>query len=464
MTSRRQFLLGACGVSLGLPFLETLAAPCLPGAACDAPQRFVLFHNPQGTVLDHWTPQGTENSFTLPPITAPLTPFQSQCLFVGGTDNVVRDLMKVGDGHVMANRSLYTCLGFFDEAVDVSELSFSGPSFDQVLAKRLQGAAPLASLNLALSAGSSTNSFVQSPFLAHGANDPVTLTANPLEVYATFFAGASGSAAAAANLLVRRVSVLDAVSENFKLLNKKLSAADKMTMDAHATKIYALEQELIELENVKEACGIGSLASPSGYAFWEEAWEPVSVNLQMDLLVYALSCGLTRVASLDFRRDLAPVFPWLWEEFGGPLVATNVYDSWHTMVHTGRNIDGNKTPEPGLVRGYQWYAECFAKLLQKMSDVPDGDGKSLLETSLVLWGSEYGDGLGHLTTSLPFVMAGTAGPKPMGRWVDLTPTNNSPKHCVNELFVAILQAFGGSDQSFGDHLGCPEGALPGVLS
>ena len=115
--SRRRFLVGMGGLTLGLPYLEALAAPCLPGGACEPPQRFVLFHHQQGTVLDHWYPSGTETNFTLPTILSPVTPHQEQCLFIGGLDNVAAQLMSAGNGHSTANCSLYTGGGFADEAV-----------------------------------------------------------------------------------------------------------------------------------------------------------------------------------------------------------------------------------------------------------------------------------------------------------------------------------------------------------
>ncbi len=462
--SRRSFLVGAGGVLLGLPALESFAKPCLPEAGCIGPKRFILFHTPQGTVLDSWRPTPTELSFELPAILDPLKSFRQYCLFIGGIDNVARDSMTVGDGHITANTSIFTGVGFADESVDRSELSFGGPSIDQVIATRIQGSTPVRSINVGVSSGSQGNPYEQSLFFSNGYNDPVSLIADPLILYLKYFAGGEQNLEAAAALLERRKSVLDAVLDNFNHLKNQVSQADKILLEAHATKVFELEQQLILLEATKEACGdVSAPLEPDDYQFWNHAWEPTTAALHFDLITYALSCGLTNTATIDFCKLNGPSFPWLWDEFGGPLVPTNKYDNWHGMVHTGRNIDGNETPEPGLVRGYTWYAEMFKLLLQKLNSTPGEVGQTLLKSTLAMWGTEFGDGKGHVTTDLPVVLAGTLGNAKMGRYLDYFDKQVTGKHCINEVYVALLQAFGQPDLSFGNHMDCPLGPLPGIL-
>ena len=139
------------------------------------------------------------------------------------------------------------------------------------------------------------------------------------------------------------------------------------------------------------------------------------------------------------------------------------------MVHSGRNIDGNNTAEPGLILGYRHYSDMFALLLTKMKQIPAGNGQTLLDTSLVLWGSEFGDGLGHNSRRIPLIMAGTTGGLSMGRWLNYFPdvanhNSGNPTHSINAVFVGILQAFGMETNTFGNHMGMPEGPLPGILS
>ena len=465
---RRKFLLGSTSAALILPTaLESVAsASCVPGMPCVGPQRFILMHHSQGTVLSHWRPVGSETNFTLPQILQPLAPHQNDCLFIGGLDNVASGLMAgVGNGHSVADTSIYTCNGYADNTVDVPELRAAGPSIDQVIAERIQGDTPVRALSLGVTGGSAISGLQQSNVLSKGFNDPVVNTVNPMEVYYKFLVGGTSDVDAAAALLERRVSILDAVLENFNHLKSKVSQSDKQLLEAHATKVFELEQQLIALEQVKETCGgYGAPNVPTGYQWWSHGFEVTAANLQMDIMLFALSCGLTNVASLEFMYGHSPSFPWLEAEFGGPLVNTSSYDNWHGMVHSGRNIDGNLTPEPGLVLGYRHYSDMFALLLEKMKQVPMGNGETLLDSSLVLWGSEFGDGLGHNTIGIPYVLAGTTGGISMGRWLNFDAQNGAPQRCTNELYVAVLQAFGQVDTSFGNHMGLATGPLPGVLS
>ena len=469
--SRRNFLIGTGGAVLFLPTaLESIAAPCVPGMPCEGPQRFIIMHHSQGTVLSHWIPTGTETNFTLPSILAPLNPHKDDCLFIGGLDNVAEGLMSVGNGHQTADASLYTCGGFADESVDGSQLRPANPSLDQVVAGHIQGDAPIGALNLGVTGGNSGNNYRRSYVFAKGFNDSVVATVNPQDVYYKFLAAGGADTQAAANLLARRVSVLDNVLENFNQLKGRVSQSDQLVLEAHATKVFELEQQFIKLEEAKEACaGYPLPVGSEGYQWWNHEFELESANMQMDIMLFALSCGLTNVATLEFMYAGSPTFPWLEAEFGGPLIDTNVYDNWHGMVHSGRNIDGNNTAEPGLILGYRHYSDMFALLLTKMKQIPAGNGQTLLDTSLVLWGSEFGDGLGHNSRRIPLIMAGTTGGLSMGRWLNYFPdvanhNSGNPTHSINAVFVGILQAFGMETNTFGNHMGMPEGPLPGILS
>ena len=230
--SRRNFLIGTGGAVLFLPTaLESIAAPCVPGMPCEGPQRFIIMHHSQGTVLSHWIPTGSETNFTLPSILAPLNPHKDDCLFIGGLDNVAPGLMSVGNGHQTSDASLYTCGGFADESVDGSQLRPANPSLDQVIAEHIQGDAPIRALNLGVTGGSAGNNYRQSYVFAKGFNDSVVATVNPQDVYYKFLAAGGADTQAAANLLARRVSVLDNVLENFNQLKSRVSQSDKLVLE-----------------------------------------------------------------------------------------------------------------------------------------------------------------------------------------------------------------------------------------
>jgi len=132
------------------------------------------------------------------------------------------------------------------------------------------------------------------------------------------------------------------------------------------------------------------------------------------------------------------------------------------MVHDGRD-------EPGLVVGFRWYCEQLAALLSALDARVDVDGENLLDTSLVLWVSEFGNGTGHNTNKIPYALIGNAGGLQMGRYLDYM--NGGPddpyspsEFSSNQFLVSLLRMFGGNDLTFGlTDPSLPEGGLPGLL-
>ena len=198
-----------------------------------------------------------------------------------------------------------------------------------------------------------------------------------------------------------------------------------------------------------------------------------------DILVQALSCDYSKVATIHFANGHNHPFSWLNAQNGGaPIVDYGAFSNWHEMVHADY--------QPGSEHVYRWYIEMFADLLQKLNDTEDVDGDNMLDTSMVLAISEFSSGR-HWDTSLPIIFAGNFGPAPMGRWVNHMTTTPADFQefggyihsgmNVSQVYVSMLQAFGFPDETFGydgefhfsessglDSGGTmPQGPLPGLL-
>lgn len=469
---RRAFLVGAGGITLSLPWLSVLGSPVraqdagVPGG----PRRLLLFFHHQGTVLRQWAlPGAGETDFTLGEVMSPLEPFRDRLMFLYGIDNRIADL-NLSNGHNSSARSCLTAQ-LFATAVDASgryvprdaqtvdNAPANGPSIDQVLAARMQGDLPYRSVDLAVG-----NQDGEGQMLFAGPSDPVRSEPDPRRALDRFFATDDGSAEELRRLRIRKQSVLDAVLSSFGALRSRLGSEDRMRLDAHADKVRDIERRVLATATV--SCGRPTLDLPPDYDHARDDW--TSAPTQMDLLVMALSCNLAPVGSLVFANAHAP-FEWLTYDDGGvqrPVVAPG-YDNWHDMVHRGRDIDGGTRDEPGLVRGYRWYSEQFAYLLEQLRSTPEDEG-TLLDHTLVLWMSEFGDGDGHNTLKLHVVLAGNSGSsRGMGRFLDLSGGAGDwvpSATCTNQLFVTILQAFGYDDTTFGYQAeGVDPGGLPGVL-
>ena len=164
---------------------------------------------------------------------------------------------------------------------------------------------------------------------------------------------------------------------------------------------------------------------------------------QIDLIVMALACDLTRVASLQYSNGRNHTqFPWIGSMADG-----------HELSHAG-NSDTAAWAEWSTRE--VWFAEQFAYLLQRLSEVPEGDS-TMLDHTLVFWVNELAEGNSHTHNRMPFVLAGSAGGQVEGN--RHLAYDNLPH---NDLLVSILNVFGVETDTFGAAEFC-NGPLPGFL-
>ena len=218
-------------------------------------------------------------------------------------------------------------------------------------------------------------------------------------------------------------------------LHARVGAANRHRLDAHADKIRQLETQLgggIPLP----ACDTPSLGSLGGYdpmTSSDRGCDVVAPQM-IDLAVMALACDMTRAATIQFAIGHGPEFEWLGQNIPGN------YNGWHEMIHVARN---NPDGRPAMIAAMRWYTEMFTYLLQQLASIPEGDG-TMLDNTLVVWLSEFGDGDGHNSINLPTVLAGNVcGRVNTGQHLDHT------GRAIGDLNTTILHAFGYDDPTFG---------------
>jgi hypothetical protein len=227
-------------------------------------------------------------------------------------------------------------------------------------------------------------------------------------------------------VLLRRKSVLDLVKQDLEGLKPRLGSLEQQKLEAHLDSIRKLELGLTGSGAVK---GCGKPAAPAVDAQDGPSFPAVGA-LQMDLLVTALACGMTRVASLQWSHTVGPhVFSWL-----------GLSEGHHALSHID---DSNAAGVEHFVKAERWFSEQFASLVDRLKKTPDPAGGSLLDSTLVVWAKEMGDGRLHDCFSVPFVLAGGGVFKP-GRYLQLGGVPHQ------KLLVSICQAMGLSNQTFGD--------------
>jgi hypothetical protein len=163
---------------------------------------------------------------------------------------------------------------------------------------------------------------------------------------------------------------------------------------------------------------------------------PAIGKAQMDLLVLALACGMTKVASIQWSHTVGPpVFSWV-----------GVSEGHHDLSHKD---DSNTQGVADFVKTERWYAAQFGYLLDALKGTPDPSGAgTLLDTSLVVWAKELGDSRLHVGKGVPFILAGNAnGYLKTGRLLTL---NHAPSQ---QLLVSLCQGMGLTNDSFGDPAG-----------
>lgn len=437
--SRRRFVSGASALGLSSLFLRhngVLAAPET------SPKRLVLFFTPHGTVWPKWRPVGTTSNFTLPYILEPLNPFKSRLNIIDGVG-----LGGGGPGapHTRGPAVLFTGSPLADDGTFTRSDCSGGCTFgwntslsvDQEIANRLAGVTPYKSLEFGVKCGGGH----PGAFISYrGAAQPNAPRTDPIATFNQLFAGKSLTDTQKARTLSRRLDVLGHAQSDLNRLKGRVSGADWQKLSAHANAVSELQASL-------KAESTALCTPPTLPVQGSQIFKPWATDRQIDMLVASLACGFSRVASFQYR---------LGENDGG---GEGTYD-WlgQTDEHHLTTHDASALAQDKISNIYRWYAQRFAYLLQKLDGIPEGDG-TLLDHTLVLWGSEIGIGTNHDISNIPFVMAGggKAGAK-LGQSLKFTGGVLN-----NQLLVSLCHFMGYADVAKFGSFDAGKGPLPGLL-
>ena len=440
--SRRAVLRGAGGVAIGLPFLEAMRpfAGRSQAAGAAPPKRFIVFFTPDGNIHENWVPTGTETAFTLSRILAPLEANKQSLVILDGVENQVGGYAaRPGDDHMKGMGAMLTGRGLLPGntqggAGDPAGLA-SGISVDQAIANTLSTGTKFRSLELGVQSGSGGTVWGYTAY--SGSNQPLPPDNNPASVWNRVFASMGGDNPAILKQQAERKSVLDAVMQSYTKLNPRLGVADKAKLDAHLSTIRDLETRLTATGTNAGSCV--KPPSPGTIDYKSNDNFPAVGKLQMDLLVMAMACDLTRVGTIQWEQSVGDVrFTWL-----DPTITRGHHDMSHDGDTATDTIDA-------LTRINTWYTQQFNYLLNALKNAQDADGTSLLDNTLVLWVNELSRGNVHSHDHMPFVLAGGAGGALRGgRFLSYS---KSVPH--NNLLVSCLNMMGVAGNTFGDPAFC----------
>jgi hypothetical protein len=438
---RRTFLRGL-GTSIALPLLDAMvpAAAAASRTASAAPRRMIFAYVPNGVIMEDWTPPAAGSDFELKAILEPMRPYRDQMLVLSGlTHNNGRAL---GDGpgdHARAAASYLT--GVHPKKTASADIR-NGVSVDQVAAQAIGGATRLASLELSCEDGRQAGNCDSGYSCAYSNNiswrsetTPVPPLVNPRIVFERLFGASETGADPAARARQRRLrrSILDFVAEDTERLQMSLGRTDRRKLDEYLTAVRDIERRIEAAERDTADPG-PSIEKPAGV--------PLSygehVHLMMDLMTLALQTDTTRIVTFMFAREGSNL---AYREIG-------VSEAHHGLTH--HMNDREKIAKISRINRY--HMELFAALVGKLASIPEGDG-SLLDHSMVVYGSGIADGNRHTHHDLPVLMAGRGGgsihPGRHVRYPDETPMTN--------LYLSMLDRMGVPMDNLGDSNGKLEG-------
>ena len=434
----RRTVLRGLGATLALPLLDGMvpAYAAIRNTAANPIRRLGAFYVPNGMEMRAWIPKGDGREFEFSPILKPLEPFREQVnVLTGLCDNPAVPLPGEGIGdHARASATWLTGVNIKKtEGLDIR----AGTSMDQIAAKVLGKETQLASLELGLDSVETLGACDAGYSCAYtntiawrNPTTPLPMENDPRAVFERLFGSADSTDAAARLARIKQDrSVLDYVSERVAGLNRDLGSGDRNKLSQYLDAVRDVERRIQKAEEQSDR-NMPLVEKPVGIP---ETFEG-HAKLMFDLLALAYQTDLTRVGTYMLSREVSSrAYP----EIGVP-------DAHHGTSH--HQNDPMKLEK--LAKINTFHINLFAYFVEKLRSTPDGDG-TLLDHSMLVYGSGISDGNIHFHLDLPTVVVGGGGGRLKGgrhlRYGTDTPVTN--------LYVSLLDKLGVPVEKFGDSTG-----------
>jgi hypothetical protein len=434
---RRTFLRGM-GVTLALPLLDSMvpARTLFAQSAAKASPRLGFVYIPHGAIMDKWTPATEGAGFEFTPILKPLEPFRDRLNVVSGLGH------KAADTTAVHSLSPTTWLSGVRPKATQGVDAFAGITADQVAAQAIGQDTVLPSMELATEdhsglIGSCDRDYgciYMNTLSWRTPTTPLPMEINPRKVFERMF-GQGGSAAERLARIQEDRSILDAITRDVSALQLTLGPSDRATMTQYLDNVREIERRIQRAEKSQGDEDLLLPTRPAGVPFdFEE-----HVRLMYDLMALAYQSNITRVVTFMVSREVSNrTYP-----------QVGVSDGHHAISHHQNRAEKMEKN----VRIQTFNVAMFGEFLEKLKNIPDGDG-SILDNTVLLYGSNMSNSNAHDHFPLPNLVVGGAAGRMKGgrhlRYPDHTPMTN--------LLVSMLDKAGVKQESLGDSTG----ALPNL--
>ena len=435
-----------------MPFLQAMIPPGVRVERfleTNRPKRLAVFYFPNGVREDYWTPRQYGRQFDMSPTLEPLSPYKNNLLILNQLKNKLVDVRGT-DGHYTKTAPFLTCR--LIEKTTGSNIDVKGISMDQIVARHIGANTRFASLEYGMDPVKGEIDDMIGYTRLYGSSiswesptQPRPKEVNPRFAFDRLFRNFTPGATPVKENPWKK-SVIDLVLEDARKLNRQLGAADQNKMAEYLESIRSVEKRLESNEEIKdfEANITPDIRKElerlnvrlkdyvelnSGVDATEKA------RLMLDINALALWSDATRVTTFMFGNSVS-----------------NRNFSFLDGVEGGHHSISHHRGHPQRIEMYGkinlWHAEQFRYFLDRVSSMKE-DENSLLDNSIMLFGSSLRDGDKHRASNLPIILAGSGGGK-LDTGQNIEYATDTP---LANLYLTILQTLEVPIETFADSTG-----------
>ena len=430
----RRTILRGMGITVALPFLDAMvpSLTALAKTAANPARRLGFVYVPNGALQSQWVPTAVGAGYELSPILAPLAPSKDKVLVLSGLSNKQADSFGDGVGdHPRGTAAWLSGVHAWDRKPGV-EVRL-GITADQIAANAFAAETQVPSLEIVLESPTQISCDTGDCFFSNTLSWRNPTTPNPMEphprrVFERLF-GDGGDASQRLARAARTGSILDSVMREAGRVEKTLGPGDRTKLTEYLDSVREIEQRIQRTE----AAGAQNIALPERPVDIPTSFED-HAKLMFDLLALSYQTDISRVFTMMMGREGSTrTYP----QIGVP-------EQHHPMSHHRMLPEFMAKKE----KIDTYHVLLFQYFLEKLQAMSDGDG-SVLDHSMVMYGSGLGDGNLHTHSNLLVVLAGgLAGQLKTGR--HLAVKEDTP---VTNMLLTVLDKAGAGTERIGDSTG-----------